>query len=166
MKLQAELDGKLHLLDIRREGSKVTAVIDGRVFDVEVSEPEPGVFLYKNDGRVIEAYAGRDQEGATVVSVRGRDIEVRITDPKRLRGAADISDAAGGRAEIKTAMPGKVVRILVNNGAEVQKGDGLIVVEAMKMQNEMRSPKEGHVSELRVAEGDTVAAGDVLLIVE
>ena len=77
-----------------------------------------------------------------------------------------IDHAVGGKAEIKTAMPGKVVRILVAASDEVKKGDGLIVVEAMKMQNEMRSPKDGKVAGIRVAEGETVGAGDVLLVVE
>ena len=63
-------------------------------------------------------------------------------------------------------MPGKVVRILVSNGAQVQKGDGVIVVEAMKMQNEMKSPKDGVVTTILVKEGDNVGAGDVLLVVE
>ena len=100
------------------------------------------------------------------VRIRSSELDIKITDPKRLRGSAIDSQAVGGKAEIRTAMPGKVVRILVEDGAEVNKGDGLIVVEAMKMQNEMRSPKQGRVSGIRVAEGDTVGAGDVLLVVE
>ena len=86
----------------------------------------------------------------------------RIIDPKRLRSAGDNHDHMDGRAEIKTAMPGKVVRILVESGAEVAKGDGIIVVEAMKMQNELKSPKDGIVREIRAADGDTVNAGEVL----
>jgi biotin carboxyl carrier protein len=166
MKLQAEIDGQNHQIEFKRENGCVTAVIDGRVIKTEVSEPEPGVFLFRSGGRVIETYVGPFVDGATTVSVRGHQHEIGISDPKRLRGSAKPTDAAGGRAEIKTAMPGKVVRILIADGDEVQKGDGLIVVEAMKMQNEMRSPKQGHISGLRVSEGDTVAAGDVLLVVE
>ncbi len=63
-------------------------------------------------------------------------------------------------------MPGKVVRVLVEQGAEVQTGDGIIVVEAMKMQNEMKSPKDGIIKEIRFTEGATVNAGDVLAIIE
>ncbi|MCO5333238.1 MAG: hypothetical protein M9893_04365 [Pyrinomonadaceae bacterium] len=68
--------------------------------------------------------------------------------------------------EIKTAMPGKVVRILRSLNETVAKGDGLIVVEAMKMQNEMRSPKDGIVAAINTSEGETVNAGEVLLVVE
>ena len=63
-------------------------------------------------------------------------------------------------------MPGKVVRIIAEAGAAVQKGDGIIVVEAMKMQNEMKSPKDGVVKEIRVSEGSTVNAGEVLVVIE
>jgi len=166
MKLQAEIDGQAHEVQIRREDGKVTALIDGRAVEAEVSEPEPGVYLFKTGNKVIEVYVAPFCDGASIVSVRGRDHEVRITDPKRLRGSAGTTDTAGGRAEIKTAMPGKVVRILCSPDTEVQKGDGVIVVEAMKMQNEMRSPKTGRIAEIRVAEGDTVSAGDVLIVVD
>ena len=63
-------------------------------------------------------------------------------------------------------MPGKVVRFVANPGQDVEKGDGVIVVEAMKMQNELKSPKAGTLKEFRVSEGDTVSAGDVLALVE
>ena len=63
-------------------------------------------------------------------------------------------------------MPGKVVRILVEQGAEVKQGEGVIVVEAMKMQNEMKAPKDGIIKEIRVAEGATVNAGDILVVIE
>ena len=63
-------------------------------------------------------------------------------------------------------MPGKVVRILVEAGATVEQGDGILVVEAMKMQNELRSPKSGVVKELRAKEGATVGAGDILATIE
>ena len=63
-------------------------------------------------------------------------------------------------------MPGKLVRILVEVGAEIKQGEGVLVVEAMKMQNEMKAPKDGIVKEIRFAEGATVNAGDILAIIE
>ncbi len=83
-----------------------------------------------------------------------------------MKSAAGAGANADGAAEIKTAMPGKLVRILVEVGAEVKQGDGVLVVEAMKMQNEMKSPKDGIVKEIRFEEGATVNAGDVLAIIE
>ena len=73
---------------------------------------------------------------------------------------------AHGPLELRAQMPGKVIKILVAQGAAVQSGQGLIVVEAMKMQNEMKSPKDGVVSKIHAAEGATVAAGEILIVVE
>jgi biotin carboxyl carrier protein len=82
----------------------------------------------------------------------------------RAANAGAAGDAA--TAEIKTAMPGKVVRILTAVGEEIKRGEGVIIVEAMKMQNEMKAPKDGIVKEIRVEEGATVNAGDVLAVIE
>ncbi|MEQ1604763.1 MAG: biotin/lipoyl-containing protein [Pyrinomonadaceae bacterium] len=168
MKFLAETDGDKHEVEIVRDGERVTASIDGRRYDLEASEPEPGVFLFKKDGRIFEASVSAQAKSAdtSLVRVKSNVHEVRIIDPKRLRGAAGNEADASGKAEIKTAMPGKVVRILVNEGDAVHKGDGVVVVEAMKMQNELKSPKDGVIAEIRAAEGDTVGAGDVLVIIE
>ncbi len=166
MKLQAEIGGQTHSIEIKRDGSRLTATVDGRAIDAEVSEPESGVFLFKLDGRIIETYVGPFADSRSIVSVGGRDLEVTITDPKRLRGSASGGAHDHGHAEIKTAMPGKVVRILRKVGDHVTKGEGVIVVEAMKMQNEMKSPRDGTIGEVRVTEGDTVGAGDVLVVID
>jgi biotin carboxyl carrier protein len=63
-------------------------------------------------------------------------------------------------------MPGRVIRVLVESGQEIGAGQGLIVVEAMKMQNEMKSPRAGRVAEVRAAAGATVSAGDILVVIE
>jgi biotin carboxyl carrier protein len=83
-----------------------------------------------------------------------------------LRGGGTAGGQTTGTSEIKTAMPGKVMRVLVEEGAEIKQGEGVIVVEAMKMQNEMKSPRDGIVKEIRFAEGATVNAGDVLAVIE
>jgi biotin carboxyl carrier protein len=101
------------------------------------------------------------------VNVGGEtDFEITLSDPKRMRHSAGAGENAEGAAEIKTAMPGKVVRILVEAGAEVKQGDGVLIVEAMKMQNEMKAPKDGIVREIRAEQGATVNAGDVLAVIE
>ena len=167
MKLHAQLaDGSREVELITGDGNSVIARVDGREYNLTVSEPKPGVFLLKSDGKVFEASVSSPNKGQFVVSIRGNEIEVGITDPKHLRGGAAEADHSAARAEIRTAMPGKVVRVLHQVGSEVQNGDGVIVVEAMKMQNEMKSPKTGIIVEMRAAEGDTVAAGDVLVVIE
>lgn len=168
MKLTAQLADENHQLELKREGARVFAEIDGRRYELEVRQPEPGVYLLMLDGRVYECRVG-DAAGETdahEVALHGRVYHVALGDPKRLRGAAGAGASASGRVEIKAPMPGRVVRVLVEAGAQVEAGDGLLVVEAMKMQNEMKSPKAGTVVEIHASPGATVNAGDVLVIVE
>ncbi len=168
MKLRAEIGEAKHSIELNEVDGKTAAVIDGEHFEIEVSYPEPNVLLIKKDGRIYEAFVSptSDVNASTLVSVNGEDVEVRLVDPKKLRGAGKQGASEEGRVEIKTAMPGKVVRILLAAGSVVEKGDGVLVVEAMKMQNELKSPKSGVVKEIRVAESDTVATGDVLAMIE
>ena len=167
MKLQAQIGDQKHEVEIRREDGRVFAEVDGRRYELETSEPEPGIFLFKHEGRVYEASVTQPKKGApTHVRVGTDEFEIRLIDPKRLRGTGKETEHADGVAEIKTAMPGKVVRLIVAAGAVVQKGDGIMVVEAMKMQNELKAPKAGTVKDVRVAEGATVAAGDILATIE
>lgn len=167
MKVQAELSGQKHEIEISREGEKVFAQIDGRRYELEVSEPEPGIYLLKNNGKVFEASVSQaaNPDEPKLVSIGSGEFEIRLFDPKRLRDTR-VRDARDGVAEIKTAMPGKVVRILAAAGTEVETGQGVIVVEAMKMQNELKSPKNGIVKQVRAAEGETVGAGFVLATIE
>jgi biotin carboxyl carrier protein len=164
MKLQAELNNEKYDVEIRRDGDKVFATVDGRSYELEASEPEPNVFLLKHEGRIYEVYVSPGQPSQ--VRIGSNEFEISIHDPKRLRGSGADHEHGEGLAEIRTAMPGKVVRILLKTGTEVKKGDGIIVVEAMKMQNEMKSPKDGIVKEIRASEGITVNAGDILAIIE
>jgi biotin carboxyl carrier protein len=168
MKLQAELNNEKHEIEIKRDGEKVFAAIDGRSYELEASEPEPNVYLLKTEGKVYEIFVSPQKNAGEPfqVRVKNNEFEINLIDPKRLRGAGAGAEHGDGVAEIKTAMPGKVVRILAEVGAEIKQGDGVIVVEAMKMQNEMKSPKDGIVKEIRFPEGATVNAGDILAVIE
>jgi biotin carboxyl carrier protein len=99
------------------------------------------------------------------ISVNGRAFRVQAFDPRSLRGrkAAGLTE---GRQTVAAPMPGRVIRVLVEAGQEVEAGQGLIVVEAMKMQNEMKSPQAGRVVEVKAVAGATVSAGDVLVVIE
>lgn len=168
MKLIAEVEGGRHALELRREGGRVFAAVEGREYELEAREVGAGVYLLVHGGRVYECRVEREavDEGAAEVHVRGRAYGVRFIDPKRLRGARGAAGHDGGRAEIKSPMPGKLVRVLVERGQRVEAGEPLVVVEAMKMQNEMKSPRAGTVAELRAEPGATVNAGEVLVVVE
>ncbi|HYO83819.1 MAG TPA: biotin/lipoyl-containing protein [Bryobacteraceae bacterium] len=140
-------------------GPEGAYTIDGREGTASVVELEPGVFSIIVEGRCYEA---RVRNGT--VYVNGDRYNVEVQDPRSvsLRNGA----AAAGRHTVKAAMPGKVVRILVSEGEAIRAGQGIVVVEAMKMQNELRSPVDGVVTSLSVKEGAPVRAGDALAVVE
>lgn len=166
MKLQAEVNGERHEIEFVRIDDVVVATIDGRKYEVDSSEPEKGVFLLKIQNTVNEARVSPTAGNAYQVRLAADEFDIKIVDPKRLRGSAAGENSDSDASEIRTAMPGKVVRIIASSGAEIKKGDPVIVVEAMKMQNEMKSPKDGVIKEIRFAEGDTVNAGDILAVIE
>jgi biotin carboxyl carrier protein len=168
MKLTAELAGEKHELDVRHDGGRVVAEIDGRRYELEARALQPGLYLLLADGQVYECrvnHPGTKREAAEV-TVGNQAYAITLTDPKRLGSAQSSDHHAEGRSQIIAPMPGKVVRVLVEAGAEVEAGAGLLVVEAMKMQNEMKSPRAGRVTIINVAEGATVNAGDLLAVVE
>ena len=168
MKLTAEIENEKHTLDIKREEGRVIAEVDGRRYELAVREPEAGSYLLINDGHVYECRVERDgaRHGLVSVHTRNHDYTIKLIDPKRLRAAQSAGAQTDGAAQVIAPMPGKVVRVLVEQGAAVEAGQGLVVVEAMKMQNEMKSPRAGKVVELQAQAGATVNAGDVLAVIE
>ncbi|MDQ6788601.1 MAG: biotin/lipoyl-binding protein [Acidobacteriota bacterium] len=168
MKLIAELDDEKYEIALKQNGENISAEIDGRAYELEAHAVEPNVYLLKHENKIYQIFVAPNEKANEPFSVNvgNFNFEIKLTDPKRKRSAVGASANAGGAAEIKTAMPGKVVRVLAEQGAEIKAGDGVLIVEAMKMQNEMKAPKDGTVKEIRVVEGATVNAGDVLAIIE
>lgn len=152
---------------------KLHLEISGREFewddeshDAIIEEPEPGLYVVLLEGRVFRCELLVTGEGRYEIDVNGQRFDARVRDLKHL-GRGKASDAgASGRVELTAPMPGKIVRILHEVGDEVKSGDGVLVVEAMKMQNEMQSPRTGKVVEIRVQVGQTVNAGEVLAVIE
>jgi acetyl/propionyl-CoA carboxylase alpha subunit len=130
-----------------------------RSFSMEAAGP--GVFSILIDGR---SYQATLLDSGTI-QVGDRIFSVEIFDPREWR-ARSSAGSSQGRQNIVAPMPGKVVRVLTAVGDAVEAGQGLIVVEAMKMQNEMKSPKAGVVVELRAGTGATVTAGEILVVIE
>jgi biotin carboxyl carrier protein len=145
-------------------------VVNGHAIEIHpaelqaVHEVEPGVYSVLYEGRSYEARVTPAASGFNV-EIRGHRFQTEVFDPRSIRAGAK-APLSGGRHNITAAMPGKVVRVLVNEGQPVEAGQGLIVVEAMKMQNEMKAAKPGQVAQIKVRDGDTVAAGDVLIAIE
>lgn len=168
MRLNAEVGGEKFSVEVRREGERVFAEVGGRRYELEARAVGAGEYLFVRGGRVYECRVERSKERGSplTVAVGAGEYEVTLTDPKHLRGAGASHGADAGRAQVTAPMPGKVVRVLVEAGGQVEAGQGVVVVEAMKMQNELKSPKAGTVAELRAEPGATVNAGDVLAVIE
>ncbi len=130
----------------------------------DATEVEPGVYSVLLDGASYEVRLIPTSQGFNAES-GGRRFPVEVQDPRDSSRSSRAS-VGSGRQNISAPMPGKVIRVLVNAGDSVDVGQGLIVVEAMKMQNEMKATRPGRVIEVRSSAGDTVAAGETLLILE
>lgn len=164
MRYEAEIDGRAAKIELEDHTDRVTATIDGRSYELEVSRPEEGVYLLFHGDKVFEARVWQAEADSLKVQLRDQIFSAKIIDRKHRRAGADQSHE--GQQHLIAPMPGKVVRVLHGVGDEVEAGQGVIVVEAMKMQNEVKSSKAGRVIEIRVAEGATVNAGQLLAIVE
>jgi len=168
MKLHATINDYQTDIQIRDDGTRVFAEIDGRHYELDVHESGPNGYLLISNGQVFDCRVeGRPESGRPVEVIVGTTHwGLTLTDPRRLSRTVSASTPGDDAARLVAPMPGKVVRVLVEVGSRVAAGAGILVVEAMKMQNEMKSPKAGTVSALNVQTGDTVNGGDVLAVIE
>jgi len=164
MTYEVAIDGKSYRLDLDQVEGRWQCQLDGREIEVDAVLARPNVLSLRIGNKAYEVKCERvgSDLHIWVGSVR-HAAEVR--DPRSLRGRVRAIDEHGPK-KLTAPMPGKVVRILVSQGAEIEAGAGVLVVEAMKMQNEVKSPKKGKVQKILVNEGAAVNAGDVLAIVE
>jgi len=168
MKLHATIAEYHADIQIRDEGARVFAEIDDRSYELDAHEAAAGRYLLIFGSSVFDCRVEGQPESAKQVEVVVGNTQhaITLTDPKRLRGAAGAGEHGHDVARIVAPMPGKVVRVLVTVGDQVEAGAGIVVVEAMKMQNEMKSPKAGAVVTLNAELGATVNAGEVLAVIE
>jgi len=164
MRYEAEIDGKMVTLELEQADGRIQARIGDRAYQASVVQPEPGVYTILIDSQVYDARVWSSSTGALRVQLRDRLFSVEIIDRKHRKALGE--HGAEGRQNLVAPMPGKVIRVLVAQGDEVAVGQGVVVVEAMKMQNEIKSPKAGIVVEVRVTAGATVNANQVLAVVE
>jgi biotin carboxyl carrier protein len=124
-----------------------------------------GEYSLIHDGRVFDLLVDLDNDSCSVAGRAGA-YSFRITDPRRLSAQQVVEEGRAGLQRLYAEMPGKVVRILAKEGDLVTYDQGLLVIEAMKMQNEIRSPKSGTIKEIGVNDGKAVNTGDFLLSIE
>nr|MBP6824756.1 hypothetical protein [Acidobacteriota bacterium] len=147
MKLELEIDGQTIEAEFATTSGSAELKFGEQTHSAEISQPEPDFFVVQINDRVYRCALEKLPGGGTEVIVNGQRIPVTVRDKKHLRGNADAGANAGGKAILISPMPGKIVRVLVSAGDEVTANQGVLIVEAMKMQNEVQSPKAGNVSD-------------------
>ncbi len=166
MKYEVRIFGKTHIVEFERHADGWQARLDGALgVTTDVVEIAPGTFSVLISGMSHEVCVTPSSGGQLQLQTGGYEFVAEVIDPRSWRGRRHGGAEAEGRQQIAAPMPGKVVRLLVKAGDAVEAGQGLLVVEAMKMQNEIRSPKSGKVERVLVAESQAVTAGEVLCVV-
>lgn len=164
MKLAIEIGGQTRDVEVERVNGNLRFILDGKPLEADAVEAAPGIFSILIAGEAFEARVEPDSQGLRIF-LGGRELRAAVRDPRQWQRRRGRTLEAAGRQQIIAPMPGKIIRVLVKAGDAVETGQGLLVVEAMKMQNEIRSPKSGTVERLQVVEGQAVNAGEVVAVV-
>lgn len=165
MKVEIEIAGRTRIVEWNRAGGRWHWALDGRPLEADAAEISPGLFSILLDGQSLEVSVEQNGEMLRVLADQ-EEYSAAIRDPRQWRRNRGGAAEASGRQRVLAPMPGKIVRVLAQLGDAVEAGQGILVVEAMKMQNEIRSPKSGTIERLLVAEGQAVNAGELLAIVQ
>jgi biotin carboxyl carrier protein len=166
MKYEVLIDDNPHQVEMERTEEGFDCIVNGETFSLDVVMTARDVLSILHEGRHYEAKREYSQMGETHIIVGSERFAAEVRDPRSLRSRRAAAGSEAGPAKVIAPMPGIVVRLLVNQGDEVEAGQGVAVVEAMKMQNELKSNKKGKVTKIAVKAGAAVNAGDLLAIVE
>jgi len=164
MLFDATIDGRTVRVEVRAREGRYAVTVDGRLLEVDHQEAGPHFASLIIGGKSYEAGLEKRPDGYNVVLAEDA-LYVELRGASRA-AAAPARKADAGPARVLAPMPGRLVRVLVEPGQEVREGDGLVVVEAMKMENELRSPRAGRVAQVPVREGQAVDTGALLVVVE
>jgi len=165
MTYEVIIDGKNYRLDLERVEGRWECRLDGSNMEIDAVLARPDVLSILINGKAYEVKRERTPTDMHLWVGSAR-YGVELRDPRSLRSRRAAAGQESGPIKLVASMPGKVVRVLVPEKAAVEAGQGVLVVEAMKMQNELKSPKTGIVQKIVAAEGVAVNAGDVLAVVE
>jgi biotin carboxyl carrier protein len=164
MKLTITIQRTERTVELSHSSDGPSWQIDGRTIEADAVEISPGIYSILVHGKSIEVRIEGNSSQLRIVA-NGREYLATIVNSREFKknraGAAQIE----GRQNVLAPMAGKIIRTLVKAGDEVRSGQGLLIVEAMKMQNEIRSPKSGKVERVTVVEGQTVNPGDIVAVV-
>ena len=160
------IDGTLHRVELVQQGELWQCQVDGQEIVVDAAFTARDVISMLVDNCAYEIKREYSILGGSNIVIGSERFSAEVRDPRSLRSRRAAATGSEGPQKIIAPMPGKVIRILVGDKAAVEAGQGILVVEAMKMQNEIKSPKKGIVQQVTVAEGGNVNAGDTMAIVE
>lgn len=156
---------RTYRVELSRSGDGWRCKLDGSEFPLDAASIHNGVFSLLINGRSYEVMQDHSASGTGIV-VEQQRFGVTVRDPRSLRSRNRAESAGHGVRKITAPMPGKVVRILLPAGSEVEAGQSILVIEAMKMQNELKSPRKGRIRKLTTSEGAAVETGQTLAEVE
>ena len=165
MKYYVEWAGRTHEVEIKPDGDGLAVSVDGKGHPVDVAPLEDsGLLNLIVDGNSV-TYAARFENGEAVLSFHDREVRVTVEDERQraARLATGGGRASAGKANIKSVMPGIVKEVRVEAGEAVEGGRPLLILEAMKMENEIRAPHEGVVEAVHVSAGQAVEKGAALI---
>ncbi len=162
MRFEVSVAGRKHDLEITQVEGGWQCRIDGREMRVDVARIADGTLSILHEGK---SHVARQEAGGAVVVDGGR-YNVSIADPRSWRSRQQAAAGVSGSLKLAAPMPGKVVRVLTSPGSTVAAGQGIVVIEAMKMQNEIRAPRDGIITTVLVQEGKAVNVGEVVAIME
>ncbi|HVJ08672.1 MAG TPA: biotin/lipoyl-containing protein [Acidisarcina sp.] len=167
MMVNIELAGRLRTVQMEKGPNDgiYRVLLDGKEIEVQASLLRPGVLSLLLDGKAYRCVLEEDATGSAI-HLGGHRYPYRLEDPRSLKSRLGKGVSAAGPVSIKAPMPGRVVRLMAAEGDEVAGQQGIVVIEAMKMQNELKAPKAGRVVRVLVQAGATVASGQPLAIVE
>ena len=165
VKFEAQLDGEVIPVEVTGSGGRYHVVLGAEELDVD-ARPTGGGGWSLLIGSASTAADVTEEDGSYVVHVGGEAYSIRVEEETRYIIRTRGGTAGAGGQVLKAPMPGRVVLVEVAVGQAVQPGDGLVILEAMKMENEFKATVSGTVKEIRVESGQTVNPGDVLLVIE
>jgi biotin carboxyl carrier protein len=163
------VEGRQYRLELAQKDGRWQCTVDGHEVSLDAALVRPNVLsliIGSPFGGVSYEVKQEQTSSATYLWIGSQGHQVEVRDPRSLRSRKGAGGGAEGAKKVIAPMPGKVVRVLVKDHDAVEAGQGVVVVEAMKMQNELKAPKQGVIQKVLVAEGASVNAGDVLLVIE
>ncbi len=165
MRIEARYLDQTYDIEIREQNGQFEVCIEGEIFPVRILACSPGSWTLEINGEVHDGLVS-EEEDQTLIAWQNRTFPIHVYSLKDrfLQQSSELE--LPGLVSVKAQMPGKVISVLARKQDQVNVGQGLVVIEAMKMQNELTAPKQGRVITCNVKEGTTVGTGELLFEIE